>query len=143
MLQAIGHILPIALAWGALVGGVLQVGVQLPWVLPVLHHFRLSVSRQVTGVSEWANQAQPASDASRVDELPPAPPRIDVHTVSGAGLCMLANRLSYQFDLRVPSATVDTACSSSLVAVYLACQSLAAGDCSLALAGGVNLILLP
>src|SRR5436309_7253324 len=47
--------------------------------------------------------------------------RIDVHTASGSGLCMLANRLSYQFDLRGPSATIDSACSSSLVAVFHAC----------------------
>lgn len=69
--------------------------------------------------------------------------RIDVHTGSGAGLCMLANRLSYQFDLRGPSATVDTACSSSLVAVFQACQSLWTRQSRIALAGGVNVMLDP
>ncbi len=69
--------------------------------------------------------------------------RIDVHTGSGAGLCMIANRLSYQFDLRGPSVTVDTACSSSLVAVLQACQSLWTGQSRLALAAGVNVMLDP
>lgn len=69
--------------------------------------------------------------------------RIDVHTGSGAGLCMIANRLSYQFDLRGPSIAVDTACSSSLVAVLQACQSLWAGQSRLALAAGVNVMLDP
>ena len=68
---------------------------------------------------------------------------IDAYAVTGNALSIAANRLSYVFDLRGPSLAVDTACSSSLVAVHLACQSLRAGECDLALAGGVNLILSP
>ena len=44
--------LMIALAWGALGGGVLQLLIMLPWVVPVMHHFRLSVSRRVEGMRE-------------------------------------------------------------------------------------------
>jgi acyl transferase domain-containing protein len=54
-----------------------------------------------------------------------------------------ANRLSYFFDFHGPCMAVDTACSSSLVAVDLACQSLRSGTVEKALAGGVNVILLP
>ena len=47
-----GPTLLVAVAWGALGGGVLQLSAQLPFVAPLLAHFRLSVDRSVTGVSE-------------------------------------------------------------------------------------------
>jgi acyl transferase domain-containing protein/acyl carrier protein len=62
---------------------------------------------------------------------------------TGVSLGVAANRLSYFFNLHGPSFVVDTACSSSLLAVHLACQSLRAGECDVALAGGVNVILSP
>ena len=69
--------------------------------------------------------------------------RVDAWSGTGGALSIIANRVSYFFDLRGPSVTVDTACSSSLVAVHLACQSLRTGDSNLALAAGVNLLLSP
>ncbi|MBD2439001.1 type I polyketide synthase [Nostoc sp. FACHB-110] len=71
------------------------------------------------------------------------PSVIDAYTGSGNGYFMTANRLSYRYNFHGPSMAVDTGCSSSLVAVHLACQSLRQGECELALAGGVNLILEP
>jgi phthiocerol/phenolphthiocerol synthesis type-I polyketide synthase C len=68
---------------------------------------------------------------------------IDAYAGAGNAHSIAANRLSYLFDLRGPSVAVDTACSSSLVAVHLACQSLLRGESTLALAGGVNLVLFP
>ena len=71
------------------------------------------------------------------------PEQIDPYTSVGNAHSILANRLSYFFDLHGPSLTVDTACSSSLVAVHLACQALRQRECDTAFAGAVNLILSP
>ena len=65
------------------------------------------------------------------------------HSMTGNTFSIAANRLSYVFDLRGPSVAVDTACSSSLVALHQACNSLRAGESSMALVGGVNLLLHP
>ncbi|MGE0719594.1 MAG: SDR family NAD(P)-dependent oxidoreductase, partial [Alphaproteobacteria bacterium] len=56
---------------------------------------------------------------------------------------ILAARIAYHLNLRGPAVAVDTACSSSLVAVHLACQSLASGECDVAIAGGVALMTTP
>ncbi|AKT41309.1 type I polyketide synthase [Chondromyces crocatus] len=68
---------------------------------------------------------------------------LDVYSGTGAGLCFTAGRISFVLGLEGPSMAVDTACSSSLLAVHLACQSLRQRECSLALAGGVNVLLSP
>lgn len=68
---------------------------------------------------------------------------IDVYDGTGNAFSISANRLSYLFDIHGPSIAIDTACSSSLVSVHLASESLRRGECNLAIAGGVNLILSP
>lgn len=71
------------------------------------------------------------------------PEIVDTYTSSGGAHSIVANRLSYFFDLRGPSLAVDTACSSSLVALHTACRSLRNADCDIALAGGVHLMVTP
>ncbi|HEX8434011.1 SDR family NAD(P)-dependent oxidoreductase, partial [Archangium sp.] len=75
--------------------------------------------------------------------LPTEPERIDPYFATGNGHCFPPGRVSYALGLQGPSLAVDTACSSSLVALHLAAQSLRNGECNLALAGGVNLVLDP
>jgi acyl transferase domain-containing protein/acyl-CoA synthetase (AMP-forming)/AMP-acid ligase II/acyl carrier protein len=68
---------------------------------------------------------------------------VTAHSAPGLAFSILANRLSYQFNLSGPSLAIDTACSSSLVAVHQACVSLNRGECEFALAGGVNILHSP
>ncbi|KAI1817163.1 hypothetical protein GGS20DRAFT_582671 [Poronia punctata] len=64
-------------------------------------------------------------------------------TINGTAVSMLANRVSWYFDLLGPSVHIDTACSGSMIAFHLACQSLRTKEASMALVTGANLILGP
>ncbi|WP_216215935.1 type I polyketide synthase [Amycolatopsis aidingensis] len=68
---------------------------------------------------------------------------ITQHTITGLHRGIIANRVSYTLDLHGPSVTVDSGQSSSLVSVRMAAESLLRGECTVALAGGVNLNLAP
>ncbi|HET8706664.1 MAG TPA: polyketide synthase, partial [Pseudomonadales bacterium] len=62
---------------------------------------------------------------------------------TGNALNVIAGRVAFMYGLQGPCMAIDTACSSSAVAIHNACQSLRSGECDLALAGGVNAMVLP
>lgn len=92
-----------------------------------------------------AGEFGPVDDADR-DRLAGSASAVTpmrAYTIAGTALNMAAGTVSSVFDLGGPSFTVDAACSSALVAVHEAISHLRAGQCDLALAGGVYLNLLP
>jgi 3-oxoacyl-(acyl-carrier-protein) synthase/acyl carrier protein len=68
---------------------------------------------------------------------------VTAHFGTGNALSAAAGRLSYLFGFTGPALSIDTACSSSLVSVHLASQALRQGECTTAIAAGVNLMLTP
>ena len=75
--------------------------------------------------------------------LPRENAAVNPYSLTGAMSNIASGRISYILGVHGPSISLDTACSSSLTAVHLACESLQRGESSLALAGGVNLVLGP
>lgn len=93
-------------------------------------------SRTGIFVGVAANEYAHLLSAESVDKIEP-------YFITGNALNAISGRVAFALGLEGPAVAVDTACSSSLVAVHQACQALHSGDCDLALAGGVNVLLSP
>ena len=96
----------------------------------------LSGSRTGVFIGIWSNDYSTLQVISRA-------PHLDMYFGAGNSHSIASGRISYVLGLRGPCASIDTACSSSLLAAHMACRSLRMGECDMALAGGVNLILSP
>ncbi|ARM34745.1 SDR family NAD(P)-dependent oxidoreductase [Legionella longbeachae] len=68
---------------------------------------------------------------------------LNIYFATGNVLNAIPGRVAYAFDFHGPIQAIDTACSSSMTAIHDACVSLQSGDCDMALAGGVNILLAP
>ena len=101
------------------------------------------VAEQVAGSKSGVFVGASSQDFGLIQQSGSDLSHLDAHSSTGGAFAILANRVSHFLDLRGPSLTVDTACSSSLVALHLGCRSLWSQECSMALIGGVNLLIHP
>jgi acyl transferase domain-containing protein/NADPH:quinone reductase-like Zn-dependent oxidoreductase/NAD(P)-dependent dehydrogenase (short-subunit alcohol dehydrogenase family)/acyl carrier protein len=94
-----------------------------------------ALAKEKTGVfvGVWNNDYERHTTANS--------PVAEFFLVTGGPLYCASSRVAYQFDLSGPDVSVNAACGSSLVAVHLATRSLRSGECSLAFAGGVNVVV--
>ncbi len=93
-------------------------------------------SRTGVFVGVGANEYAHLMSGDSVDNL-------EAYFITGNALNAVAGRVAFSLGLEGPAVAMDTACSSSLVAVHQASQALHSGDCDMALAGGVNILLSP
>ena len=93
-------------------------------------------SRTGVFVGVGANEYAHLMSGDSVDNL-------EAYFITGNALNAVAGRVAFTLGLEGPAVAMDTACSSSLVAVHQATQALHSGDCDMALAGGVNVLLSP
>ncbi|MCW7538084.1 polyketide synthase [Aquabacterium sp. A7-Y] len=118
------------------------------------HRQLLDCSRRAVEDAQFSRDALQASrtrvfvgfcldDGARIGEALPLEPLRHAQTSLRTARAIAAGRIAYLFRLHRPTLPLDTAGASSLAATHLACQSLRSGECDLALAGAVHLILSP
>ncbi|PYH88158.1 ketoacyl-synt-domain-containing protein [Aspergillus ellipticus CBS 707.79] len=113
-------------------------------LLECTYHAFESAGIPIEAVSGSRTSCFVGSFSREYDAIVNRDPQIQArYAAVGLGMAMLANRLSWFYDMRGPSLALDTACSSTLIALHLAVQSLRNGESDMSVVAGCNLIMNP